>query len=338
MEMILWDADGLALNVSNNYAVNTSGQIVQMNSETIQIIGLQSNLYLTGLSLSHSWLSVIGADLGDASQWSPFYEVDELWIRAYPDDIFMQTHEEDLTPKEHQAGLDYWAIWWAAAGNKEKELVAWRDLVALFGEQRAAWIAKHLMPTNYASAVIINPVFQVNNQAVLMQTFTNQIAVVSSYASQKPSLPNYLSIYNAQVNAMVETSGSIEGAPAQFADMLSNNVTALQAGFNSLGDTLLGVDPELETSINQITNGIASLTDNVSALNILNSWADLYSQTPAFPTVDIKDDNWIAQPRTKVLPDRLIFATIDDDSDAAKTRIEVINSGEYDFKHIKIGN
>lgn len=77
----------------------------------------------------------------------------ELWIRAYPDDIAVHTHEKTLTDEEVEAGEKYWRELWQATGTdnaaEEARKKAWSYLTDKFGSQRAAWIALETKPTNW---------------------------------------------------------------------------------------------------------------------------------------------------------------------------------------------
>lgn len=77
--------------------------------------------------------------------------ITELWIRIYPDNVQVETHEEQLTADELLAAQDYWQENWKAGGNKERELAAWRVIASGYGSNRAAWIiceAAGYHPTN----------------------------------------------------------------------------------------------------------------------------------------------------------------------------------------------
>ncbi|MET9730330.1 hypothetical protein ABZZ79_06590 [Streptomyces sp. NPDC006458] len=71
----------------------------------------------------------------------------ELWIRAYPDDIHIDSHEPALTPAERTAAEAYWAEVWAAGPNEERRKAAWAQLVTALGPGRAAWAVKALRPS-----------------------------------------------------------------------------------------------------------------------------------------------------------------------------------------------
>jgi len=72
----------------------------------------------------------------------------ELWVRIFPDDIAIHTHEQALTEEEVKATQTFWTHIWYAGSNKELQLGAWRGLVSGRGPERAAWIAKTMKPKN----------------------------------------------------------------------------------------------------------------------------------------------------------------------------------------------
>lgn len=78
----------------------------------------------------------------------------ELWLRIYPDDISIHTHEKVLTDKEIAGGEQYWKFFFEAEKNSdgEKEDLkksAWSNLVLSFSSQRSAWIARQTKPENW---------------------------------------------------------------------------------------------------------------------------------------------------------------------------------------------
>ena len=77
----------------------------------------------------------------------------QLWVRIYPDQIAVNAHEPELTAQEIADGQSYWTMVWSAgnpAPTQDAEQAPWRGLAALYGPQRAAWIALQLTPTNPA--------------------------------------------------------------------------------------------------------------------------------------------------------------------------------------------
>jgi hypothetical protein len=81
----------------------------------------------------------------------------ELWVRIYPDDIFVHTHEDKLTEDEYTAAQTYWdELWQVAPQNPAqttdpaaRERVREGALQALaddFGRARTRYILQHARP------------------------------------------------------------------------------------------------------------------------------------------------------------------------------------------------
>ncbi|HEX6284340.1 MAG TPA: hypothetical protein VFZ71_05670, partial [Pyrinomonadaceae bacterium] len=74
----------------------------------------------------------------------------ELWVRVYPDDIAVHTHEKEFTRDDADAGVEYWIQRTIAApvedpDERERlEKGAWRALVTSHGGTRASWIAAEI--------------------------------------------------------------------------------------------------------------------------------------------------------------------------------------------------
>jgi len=74
----------------------------------------------------------------------------ELWVRVYPDDIAVHTHEKDLTRDEADSGIEYWSEQTLAASEEDaaererREKGAWRALTNSYGGTRASWIASEI--------------------------------------------------------------------------------------------------------------------------------------------------------------------------------------------------
>lgn len=68
----------------------------------------------------------------------------KLLVRIYPDDIFADTHEPQLTADEVTDGGQYWTAVWNGTDPK----IAWNQLLQRTRSQRAAWIVLAMQPTN----------------------------------------------------------------------------------------------------------------------------------------------------------------------------------------------
>ena len=79
----------------------------------------------------------------------------DLWVRIYPDQVSIDTHEHRLTQAELDAGWAYRDQ--IALDSDEKRRDAWRALARLFGPERAAWIATTIANVGDRDEVDIRP-------------------------------------------------------------------------------------------------------------------------------------------------------------------------------------
>src|SRR4051812_15186548 len=62
---------------------------------------------------------------------------DELWIRAFPDEAFLQSHDANLTPEEKMDARAF-----KEQTSKEEQRRVWEELVAKYGVYRSSWIVQ----------------------------------------------------------------------------------------------------------------------------------------------------------------------------------------------------
>ncbi|MFF4879414.1 hypothetical protein [Micromonospora sp. NPDC000668] len=76
----------------------------------------------------------------------------ELWVRIFPDDIAVHTHEKGLTAAEVSDGHAFWREMWTASRETDQptrqalEQGAWAKLARSSDSRRAAWIADQTRP------------------------------------------------------------------------------------------------------------------------------------------------------------------------------------------------
>ena len=74
----------------------------------------------------------------------------ELWVRVYPDDIAVHTHEKELSRDDADSAVEYWIQRTIAASiddqteREQLEKGAWRALVNSHGGTRAAWVTSEI--------------------------------------------------------------------------------------------------------------------------------------------------------------------------------------------------
>lgn len=82
----------------------------------------------------------------------------ELWVRIFPDDIAVHTHEDKLTRDELRSGRTFWRekLRSKIKGDLNIEKGAWRVLAESYGGPRAAWIKDQTYPSNWQTATKVN--------------------------------------------------------------------------------------------------------------------------------------------------------------------------------------
>jgi len=75
----------------------------------------------------------------------------ELWVRIYPDDIFLDTLESEILEEEFEAAKSYWNALWKQAASPDRlqeKQATWRSLSEAFGPVRARLLLKQTRPIN----------------------------------------------------------------------------------------------------------------------------------------------------------------------------------------------
>ncbi len=101
-----------------------------------------------GIPVAAPQLLSVGALFEGRTEIPVIKDAQELWIRIFPDDIAIHTHEDRLTESEIQAAQIFWNHIWYAGEDRSLQIGAWRGLVSGRGPERAAWIAKQMEPAN----------------------------------------------------------------------------------------------------------------------------------------------------------------------------------------------
>lgn len=86
------------------------------------------------------------------TRWSTGRGPAQLWVRVYPDDIAVHTHEPELTAAEIAHGEAYWTARRATGEDADVAGTAWTALATRHGANRAAWVARRTQPLNWETA------------------------------------------------------------------------------------------------------------------------------------------------------------------------------------------
>ena len=66
--------------------------------------------------------------------------VNQLWVRVFPDDCWIDSFDPLLTKTEVDNAKTYWIGIWKAGGIEDQERAAWRTLASSHVSGRASWI------------------------------------------------------------------------------------------------------------------------------------------------------------------------------------------------------
>lgn len=75
-----------------------------------------------------------------------------LRVRAYPDELHLDSHEPGLTDAEQRWGRHYWEEHWTTGAEASRARAAWTQLTGRLGPGRAAWVRRALTPENLDQA------------------------------------------------------------------------------------------------------------------------------------------------------------------------------------------
>lgn len=197
--------------------------------------------------------------------------VNQLWVRVYPDDCWIDSFDPILTKTEVANVRTYWIGIWKAGGIEDQERAAWRALVESHGSGRAAWIVSEYQPVN----------------AVSKPTKPRPQDVVLTIATETP-LP-----------------AGEEAAVATFwrdAWLADGDATKVAAAQSSLEAALGPVRAAEVVSEYQPVNFSDPLPSGVDKNQVNVSVA-----TVVFAPVEAKQSAWSRAPKLNILPDRFVF-------------------------------
>jgi hypothetical protein len=238
----------------------------------------------------------------------------ELWLRIYPDDIYVHTHEEALTPTEQSAGKRFWNTWWIAGTDEELQQAAWRKLCGPFGTKRASWIARSLDPrtvnsTNNNTALGLKPYEPFKAAIATAATVNRQLAAVT--------LPTYPQL-TASLNQVKTTVTDHIAVPEFLLKKMEAELLKTEAALNALLLKSEALTPAerlpLATLIDTIKTDAENLNGTLRQLKetkalSMDEAAEQQPTKPEFPEVKTKETSWSVAPTAKGLPERFVAIT-----------------------------
>lgn len=268
-------------------------------------------------------------------------KVHELWVRIYPDDIFVHTHEEALTAKEFEGGKRFWNAWWIASNNIDLEKAAWKKLCAAYSSKRASWIVSSTDPrksgiarnaqqlqqkpyTHFASLLeaaksvadasqsltpTLEPTrFWMSAQAIALTTLDTRIKKLNTILQPVATAPDIL---------MQEMEVFVVRAQGDIQSIISKAEALSPADRTQFADKL--------TAFKKATDSFSALVEKINAVD-RKTVDELLTTLPKEPfdynAPVLKDNAWSQAPHTNVLPERFAVLTMKGSN----------------FQHIVVGN
>ena len=251
--------------------------------------------------------------------------VDELWVRFYPDDIAIHTHEPALTQEEIDAGKAYWKEIWAGSGDYDLMLGAWRAIVASYGSQRAAWIVKSLDPklvNNNENTKLFKtkPSLKLSKAIDSLKEIHEELKEIDTnrVISEPISEINFTKLKRDLAKAYDNITSVAEenSLLLQKAWRISRSIqTRLALVSKTLSNTPVNNLPLIRISsdsLYRVLQDWKSFTHKLGSIKGITS-KDIIRKKALnikFPDVEIKETSWSTAPRTKVMPDRFVVLTM----------------------------
>jgi hypothetical protein len=219
---------------------------------------------------------------------------DELWVRVYPDDIAVETHERRLTEAERAAGEIFWRETLAAAGSEPLRLGAWRALCRKHGSRRAAWIATTTQPEQIPTFLGAARAEALLRALRVLDRRTDEVA------GTLPVRRWHVLVRAAE--AALELTGDVQAIPPAPLALAQELLGAVAAKV----DWLVVRHDDQPEEARLLQERLAALGRFLAAVPV----EDPTDQELVFPTLDIKDAAWTEAPRSGVLPDRFLVVTV----------------------------
>lgn len=221
---------------------------------------------------------------------------DELWVRVYPDDVSIDTHEGALTDAEVAEGRRFWVEHQAAAGDERLKKGAFRALAARFGARRAAWVAQSLEPRRPAAVGELGAVVKA------LDTLERRLSDSTKQKRGRVRLQGVLRAFEAAERAVKEAR---RGTEAQL-DHALKLLRAIAKKVEGLRKAVPLVESESVEAIRRMRQTLEVVEKQLSAVEVVKEgqWEH--------PDVPRKDSGWTRAPVAPLLPDRFVVVAVDD--------------------------
>lgn len=256
---------------------------------------------------------------------------DELWVRIYPDDIAVHSHEAALTADEVAAGKAYWYEIWAANDDYEIKLAAWRAISTAYGSQRAAWIVRSLEPAPEEVEAAQNRFKKYSRNTVRATAHLQELVELLSADIPSTELIETVGTAYPVLEKANRTLDRVKRDHLHLLQRTQNLLIKLQSLVGKLvqriNEELIPARRVTEAQMATVRAFISTFTATARHFTTIEKVASKEVirqevEEDLFPEVSLKDESWTEAPHSRVMPDRFAVLTM---------------RGEQ-FIHIAVGN
>ena len=199
-------------------------------------------------------------------------DVNQLWVRIYPDDCMIDSFESVLSEVEVISAQKYWHGIWQAAENENNQRASWRALVATYGSGRSRYIIEQYIPINNTDqpTAAIEKDFFLTIGVEELPTENEQNVIKAFWVS-------YWSAYTDKA-LKDEAYQTLEG----------------ELGIDMAATVLETMKPH------NLDDQERVLEDGINVLVV-------FIQFPKEDTIDTKEQSWTQAPKTYIMPDRFVL-------------------------------
>lgn len=226
--------------------------------------------------------------------------VHELWVRIFPDDIAVETHDPRLTSSERDSGQIFWNETLAAGGNETLLRGAWRALCLKHGSNRAAWIALQTQPAENAE------VRDAKAGASVLDALTVFDRRLEEVSASEPGKRVTALMRAAETTA--ETVRKVKSVPPAMLPLIQRKLEVIKSKAKRLEMKSRGLIELREQPLNAVLEGLDRWFVQVSKESAARGNARI-----EFPDVVLKEASWSNAPHSGVLPNRFVVITANGD-------------------------
>lgn len=161
---------------------------------------------------------------------------EQLWVRIFPDNIAITTHEPKLTNEEYLSGISFWKKIWYMGNNEASQLIEWKIICNKYGLNRSMWIVKQTKPANYNKKPVIE--INIENTSIEKPLF-NRLDLIASKNNMPKSgiMPDRFTAILIKGDTRKEFEGKIIPDPL-IVGVNPNNPEVSQADSNEPDDEI----------------------------------------------------------------------------------------------------